>query len=102
MIRIGILLIACGITFFGFSVSPAVKPTSSIPTKANTTIWKERISPFIPFGNMPPCCHKFEKLAVPEDVENPLKIINKRSEEHTCEIQSRFNILYNLLLDTKK
>ena len=56
---------AFGITFSGFSVSPAVSPTSSIPTNANTTIWNERIKPFMPFGNMPPWLHRFVKLDGP-------------------------------------
>ena len=33
---------AIGITFSGSSVSPAVKPTSSMPVKANTTIWNDQ------------------------------------------------------------
>ena len=45
---------AIGITFSGSSVSPAVKPTSSMPVKANTTIWNDRIKPIVPFGNHPP------------------------------------------------
>ncbi len=70
-------MIALGITFSGFSVSPAVSPTSSMPTKANTTIWNERINPCMPFGNRPPWLQRFVKLDTPELVEKPLKIITR-------------------------
>ncbi len=65
---------ALGITFWGFSVSPAVSPTSSIPTKAKTTIWKDRINPCHPFGNMPPWLQRLLRLAGPEAAEKPFAI----------------------------
>ncbi|MCY1456304.1 hypothetical protein D9M71_735140 [compost metagenome] len=58
MMRNGIELIARGRLRSGFLVSAAVVPTSSIPTKANTAIWKPAKKPMAPCGNMPPSFHR--------------------------------------------
>src|ERR1700754_1041244 len=59
MMRTGIELIALGRLRSGSAVSAAVVPTSSIPTKANTAIWKPAKKPLIPVGNRPP---SFQRL----------------------------------------
>ena len=56
-------LIARGRDFSGSLVSAAVVPTSSIPTKANTAIWKPAKKPLSPFGNQPPSFHRWAKEA---------------------------------------
>ncbi len=48
----------------GSAVSAAVVPTSSMPTKANTAIWKPAKKPTRPIGNMPPSFHRFDSDAV--------------------------------------
>ena len=63
MIRSGMELIARGRDFSGSLVSAAVVPTSSIPTKANTAIWKPAKKPLSPFGNQPPSFHRWAKEA---------------------------------------
>ncbi|MNN13195.1 hypothetical protein D3C81_1262190 [compost metagenome] len=64
MIRTGIELIARGRVRSGFFASAAVVPTSSIPTKANTAIWKPAKKPIRPCGNMPSSFHRLARLAV--------------------------------------
>ncbi|SAI95793.1 Uncharacterised protein [Enterobacter cloacae] len=63
MIRSGMELIARGRDFSGSLVSAAVVPTSSIPTNANTAIWKPAKKPLIPFGNQPPSFHRWANEA---------------------------------------
>ncbi|MNC36565.1 hypothetical protein D3C75_850910 [compost metagenome] len=76
MMRIGIELIARGSTFSGSLVSAAVVPTSSMPTKANTAIWKPAKKPLMPFGNIPPSFHRCENDAtVPVGDWNCMAII---------------------------
>ncbi len=58
MMRTGIELIALGRLRSGSAVSAAVVPTSSMPTKANTAIWKPAKNPPMPIGNMPPSLHR--------------------------------------------
>src|SRR5690348_10021391 len=58
MMRIGIELIALGRLRCGLAVSAAVVPTSSMPTKANTAIWKPAKKPLIPFGKKPSSFHR--------------------------------------------
>jgi|GEM_PF-4742130 len=64
MMRTGIELIALGRLRSGSAVSAAVVPTSSMPTKANTAIWKPAKKPTRPIGNMPPSFHRFDSDAV--------------------------------------
>ncbi|MDT4867801.1 hypothetical protein FQZ97_1027310 [compost metagenome] len=64
MMRIGIELIARGRVRSGFFASAAVVPTSSMPTKANTAIWKPAKKPIRPWGNMPPSFHRLASWAV--------------------------------------
>ena len=47
----------------GSLASAAVVPTSSMPTKANTAIWKPAKKPIIPLGNMPPSFQRLDRLA---------------------------------------
>lgn len=67
--RTGIELIALGRLRRGSAVSAAVVPTSSIPTKANTAIWKPAKNPPMPMGNMPPSFHRFDSEATLPDGE---------------------------------
>src|ERR1700754_307474 len=58
MMRTGIELIALGRLRSGSAVSAGGVPTSSMPTKANTAIWKPAKKPPMPVGNMPPSFHR--------------------------------------------
>ncbi len=55
--------IARGRVFSGSRASAAVVPTSSMPTKAKTAIWKPATKPMKPVGNMPPSFHRLENFA---------------------------------------
>ncbi|SKV14360.1 Uncharacterised protein [Mycobacteroides abscessus subsp. abscessus] len=57
--RKGSVLIALRSVTFGFSASPAVTPTSSTPTYANTTICRLNSAWLKPVGNTPPSFHRF-------------------------------------------
>ena len=54
MMRTGIELMARGRVVVGSLVSAAVVPTSSMPTNANTAIWKPAPNPSRPLGKKPP------------------------------------------------
>ena len=69
-------LMALGRFFSGFLASAAVVPTSSMPTKANTAIWKPATKPMNSLGKKPPWLHRLVKLACPASLWKPLKIMN--------------------------
>ncbi|MNW39270.1 hypothetical protein D3C74_163580 [compost metagenome] len=73
----GIELIALGSVFSGSLVSAAVVPTSSMPTNANTAIWKPATKPMKPVGNMPPSVHRLEKEAVAESCSKPVMTMTR-------------------------
>ncbi|MNJ05519.1 hypothetical protein D3C73_1668860 [compost metagenome] len=52
--RSGTELMALGIIRCGSFASPAVKPITSMPPKANITMVKEAIIPSTPLGKKPP------------------------------------------------
>jgi hypothetical protein len=72
----GMELMALGRFFSGSLASAAVVPTSSMPTNANTAIWKPATKPMNSFGNIPPWLHRFEKVAGPASDWKPVKIMN--------------------------
>ena len=59
----GMELMARGRFFSGSLVSAAAVPTSSMPAKAKMAIWKPRMKPNMPCGNMPPSFHMLARLA---------------------------------------
>ena len=61
--RTGIALIALGRVTSGSLASAAAVPISSVPTKANTAIWKAPTNPWNPLGNRSPPFHRFATLA---------------------------------------
>ena len=73
----GMELMALGRFFSGSLASAAVVPTSSMPTKANTAIWKPATKPMNSFGKNPPWLHRFVKVAGPASELKPLKIMNR-------------------------
>ena len=58
--RTGMVLMARGSVVIGSLVSAAAVPASSMPTKANSAIWKPARKPMKPFGKIPP---SFQRLA---------------------------------------
>ncbi|MCY1232817.1 hypothetical protein D9M72_453320 [compost metagenome] len=56
-------LMARGRFFSGSLVSAAAVPTSSMPAKAKMAIWKPRMKPNMPCGNMPPSFQMLARLA---------------------------------------
>src|SRR5699024_11483311 len=57
-----------------------------------------------PFFHMPSCNrrHSLNKKTSPAECRTCYKFIYKRSEEHTSELQSRFDLVCRLLLEKKK
>ena len=73
----GMELMALGRFFSGSLVSAAVVPTSSMPTKAKTAIWKPATKPMNSFGKKPPWLHRLVKVAGPASDWKPVKIMTR-------------------------
>jgi len=54
-----------GIVFSGFSASPAVIPTNSVPPNEKTTITNEKRNPCNPLAKKPPFCYKLPIFETP-------------------------------------
>ncbi|MOA04862.1 hypothetical protein D3C78_1244350 [compost metagenome] len=63
--RSGTELMALGIIRCGSFASPAVKPITSMPPKANITMVKEAIIPSTPLGKKPPWAQRLLSEAPP-------------------------------------
>lgn len=69
------VLMACGITFFGSFASAAVTPIISTPPKANITMPSEAITPCQPLGAKPPWLQRFSSPVAGKLWPKPKKMI---------------------------
>src|SRR5215204_762004 len=75
------LLTAFGRVRAGSRASPAVTPTNSTPTNANTTICSAVSTPPMPSGNTPPWSQRLAKLAVSPNAPIENRITAKPDED---------------------
>src|SRR5699024_5750801 len=84
--------------------SAAVKIRNNISNDAELEKVNEQIKKLITQKNMAAASQNFVKAAQLQDEQNNLEMQREamRSEEHTSELQSRFDLVCRLLLEKKK
>src|SRR5699024_12861560 len=88
-------------SFFFFSFSPPPPSPPSFPTRRSSDL-QSFISGVFTEGSRSGHMQKFAKMVKENPGLEPNFCMCPRSEEHTSELQSRFDIVCRLLLEKKK
>src|SRR5699024_12135373 len=87
---------------FFFDSSPLPRYLHSFPTRRSSDLSDALILLAMAFCNVSTCKKLIKSLPIVIIKANSIKTNNIRSEEHTSELQSRFDLVCRLLLEKKK
>src|SRR5699024_12283188 len=74
----------------------------SFPTRRSSDLLFDKSSKFVPFSSIVPWTISPGGLEMSRIIDSAVTLFKSRSEEHTSELQSRFDLVCRLLLEKKK
>src|SRR5699024_11576516 len=66
----------------------------------NQLTYQEKMTDFLEFTNYRPTYDEYPEVS--SSIQSAVEAVTTRSEEHTSELQSRFDLVCRLLLENKK